>query len=423
MSPEHALHEMERLLVRLHELIAADQTDSDETDTVRDRMDELSVSLEGSQVQMVNDLSGDLYMLTGEEVVAEAMRGLPLEAVHAQIKAAFEEKRWPDLLRALRGPHQLPKDRAAYVRARAYACLGFHLAAVKFFEHAYALRPNPNYLALALDEHMASDMADTAHSLVQTIEDNPNAHPTLTLKAALVLLDLSRNRPEEEKIEFDKRIDGLIERAKGDPRWPESVPSLRTAGLVALAFGLARADQLTNAESALDEAIGISPSSDAARVARGLVRVDAGRLDVAYEDFNEAVRLGAKTAWPYFYLTHRAVISADFRTVATLAAMGAHLAPAGSIRAKFFEWWAIAFAEMGRATSEVLALFDAAEAENPFDAVIQANAAKYRSHTSALGAPAMWQSSQLGSGGSVLKMYSRESNHRTLMGLPTAAAQ
>jgi tetratricopeptide (TPR) repeat protein len=423
MNPEHALHEMARLLVQLHELIAADQTDSDDADTIRDRMDELSGFLEGSQFQMINDLSGDLYMLTGKEIVPDAMRELPPKAVHDQIEAAFGEKRWTDLLRALRGPHQLPKDSAAYARARAYAALGFHLAAVKFFEHAYALKPNPNYLALALDEHMESDMVDTAQALVQAIEDDRTAHPTLTLKAALVLLDLSRSRPEEEQVELDNRIGRLIERAKSDPRWPESVPSLRTAGLVALAFGLAQADQLTGAESSLDEAIGISPSSDAARVARGLVRVDAGRLDAAYEDFNEAVRLGTKTAWPYFYLTHRAVISADFRAAATLASVGAHLTPAGSMRAKFFEWWAIAFAEMGRASSEVLALFDAAEAENPFDAVIQANAAKYRSHISVLGAPATWQPSQLQSGGSVLKMYSRQSNHRTLMGLPAAAVQ
>lgn len=416
MSHTPALNRMERLLVQLHELIAADRTDSAEADAIRDQMDEESDSLEASQVQMINDLSGDLYMLTGKEIIPETMRGLSPKVLHDDIQAAFLEKRWGNLLHALRGPHQMPADRIAYARARAYSVLGFHLAALKFFEHAYALTANPNYLALALDEHMASDMVDTAYSLVQTIEGRPSAHPTVTLKAALVLLNLSHSRPEEEQLDLDKRIDRLIERAKSDPRWSECVPSLRAAGLVILAFGLARANQLKEAESALDEAIGISPSSDAARVARGLVRVDAGRLDAAYEDFNEAVQLGATTAWPYFYLTHRAVTSADFRAAAILASRGVHLAPSGSIRAKFFEWWAIALAEMGHLQSSVQALFDAAEAEDPFDAVIQENAAKYRSRVSASGAPAMWRPSQIQRGGAVLKMYSREANHRTLMG-------
>jgi tetratricopeptide (TPR) repeat protein len=255
------------------------------------------------------------------------------------------------------------------------------------------------------------------------IEDNPKAHPTLALKAALVLLGLSRRRPEEERGEVDKRVGDLIERAKGDPRWPESVPSLRAAGLVALAFGLARAGRFTDAESALDAAIGISPSSDAALVARGLVRLDAGRSDAAYEDFNQAVQLGTKAVAPYFFLTHRAVTAGDFKVAAALASIGANLASPSPMRAKLFEWWAIALAEMGHATSSVLALFDAAEAEDPFDPVIQANAARYRSHVSALSAPAMWQPSQLPSGGAVLKTYSRELNPRSLMGQPAVAVQ
>lgn len=72
---EQPLREMERLLVQLHELIATDRTDSDRAEEIRDKMDQLSASLTASEIRIVGELSGDLYMLTGEEVEAEAMRG------------------------------------------------------------------------------------------------------------------------------------------------------------------------------------------------------------------------------------------------------------------------------------------------------------------------------------------------------------
>jgi len=76
-SNDQVLREMERLLVRLHELIASDQTDSEAADEIRDRMDELSGSLSAPELRMISDLSGDLYMLTREEMETEAMRGEP----------------------------------------------------------------------------------------------------------------------------------------------------------------------------------------------------------------------------------------------------------------------------------------------------------------------------------------------------------
>lgn len=422
MSNDRALREVERLLVRLHELIASDQTDSEAADEIRDRMDELSGSLSASELRRISELSGDLYMLTGEEIEAEAMRGKAPAQVHAEIASAFRMRRWTDLLSALRGPRDLPMDRVAYVRGRAWSCLGFHVASLKFYEFAYATVPNPNYIALAFDEYMVSGMGEAAESLVQQIESDPNAHPTLLLKASLVLLGLGRHRPDEQRAEVDRRLGELIGRAKRDPRWSESVPSLRAAGLIARAFALAHAGGLGDAESVLDEAIGISPSLEAAWIARGLVRFDAGRPKPAYEDLEEAVRLGASTVWPYFLLSHRALVSADFRAAAELSKAGARLAAPGSIRAKLFEWWAIALAELGHPSSSVLAVFDAAEAEDPFDTIIQANAARYRAHVAGSAVTAMWQPSSAPEAGSLVAQYSRHATPRDLVGPPASAA-
>jgi tetratricopeptide (TPR) repeat protein len=423
MSKERELREMEHLLVGLHELIAARQTDSEAADQLRGRMDEIGASLGASEVRLLGELSGDLYMLAGEEVEAEAMRGKAPAEVRAEIASAFGERRWADLLHALRGAHQLPLDRIAYVRARAWSSLGFHLASLKFFEYAYATAQNPNYLALALDEYMAADMRDDAESLARLIETDPTAHPTLLLKASLVLLGIWRRRREPERERADQRIDELIGRARKDPRWSESVPSLRYAGLVARSFVLARRGRLPEAESSLDEAIGISPSSEGAWVARGLLRLDADRDDLAYRDLEEAVRLGARTVWPYYLLSNRALRLADFRAVAALSSTGSRLGVSGPIRAKLLEWRAIALAELGHSSATVLAGFDAAEAENPFDLEIQANAARYRSQVGGASAPGVWQQPPPSQrAGSLFVEYSQEVTPRDLVGTPTLAA-
>lgn len=157
-----------------------------------------------------------------------------------------------------------------------------------------------------------------------------------------------------------------------------------------------------------------------ARVARGLVRLDAGRQGHAYEDLEEAVRIGARTVWPYFLLSHRALVSSDFRAAAALASQGARLATRGSIRARLLEWWAIALAELDHPSVNILAAFDAAEAEDPFDSIIQANAAKYRSHVAGAGAAAMWLPPADPATGSLLVQYSQQATPRDLVGPPAA---
>src|SRR5262245_55067568 len=136
MNAERALREMERRLIRLHELIAADQSDSDAADAIRDQMDQLARFTTPLDLLTIRELSGDLYMLTGEEVAPESMREMAAVDVRVRIAEAFGKQRWADLLRLLRAPHGLPLDRVAYVRARAWSSLGFHRAALKFYEHA-----------------------------------------------------------------------------------------------------------------------------------------------------------------------------------------------------------------------------------------------------------------------------------------------
>jgi len=109
-------------------------------------------------------------------------------------------------------------------------------------------------------------------------------------------------------------------------------------------------------------------------VARAFAELDLAP-DEARADFERALALKTKIVWPYFYLAHAALTARDFGRVGELASQGLTFSNPDQhhVRAKLFEWWAIASAQQGRSDAEVRALFQGARGEDPTNATIAGN--------------------------------------------------
>lgn len=134
----------EVLLKNLHLFVTEGKNDSEEADQVREEMDDLERDLNSAEMERLNGLSADLYMLQDDEIYEPGgMVGITPEQLNAQIRAAWENKDWDGMLRLLRkGPGLLSKDQVASLRAEAYGALG-HLDTSVLFSN-YAIRQNSN---------------------------------------------------------------------------------------------------------------------------------------------------------------------------------------------------------------------------------------------------------------------------------------
>jgi hypothetical protein len=143
MTPQFADNssyvEYERLLIELHEYMSSGN--EDEADRVRDAMDAPERNLSSVEIQRLNGLSGDLYMLTDNEKFEPHSESQ--EQVMSGLASAWLREDLEETLRLLRrGPIDLSKDRIASMRARAYERLGHEYPARLFQRYAARLRPS-----------------------------------------------------------------------------------------------------------------------------------------------------------------------------------------------------------------------------------------------------------------------------------------
>jgi hypothetical protein len=146
--------EYERLLIRLHELIASGDGDSGDADALRDRMDGPWKRLSAQEVERLDGLSADLYMLQDDEVFEKAD---PSERTRETLGLALTEARkrsdWQTVLALLRkGPTFLSKANIAFLRGLSYLHLGHSEASLLFVDYAAALdSPESSHKLFAMD--------------------------------------------------------------------------------------------------------------------------------------------------------------------------------------------------------------------------------------------------------------------------------
>lgn len=366
----------EHLVVALHRETRANRGDDPEADAIRDRMDEPWSELTAEERASLGWVSEDLYEIGGARLPLQAAALTPEEkttllqnAKMALIQRNFA--RTAELLRKVE-PDVLRVDVRAYMLGRCWKELGFPYAAAEFFDHAYAIGRRANYAVMALNALTNAGEREEVTRRVEAIERQEDAEPALLLRAAALLFSTAEGAPQANAPALFRRVIALVERgAEGEG----VVPSLRAAALIA---GGLSYEHLGDAQKALltfDRAVRIH-ENDAALVARGMAQLLTSRA-MALADFQRAICLGTTLPWPYLYLAHDALVGGRFQRLEELCAEGAARAHTPTTRAQFFEWSAIAAAQLGRRPAVVRERFARALAEAPFEVRIVTNADAY----------------------------------------------
>lgn len=115
-----AYTEYAKLILQLHDLIASGKSDTEEAEAVRERMDDFYYHrLTESELKSLSSVSGDLYLLTDEDIYI-ATKPEQREEFRKDLSFAIKTKNWGKVLDLLRYDLLISRKLIAYFRARAY---------------------------------------------------------------------------------------------------------------------------------------------------------------------------------------------------------------------------------------------------------------------------------------------------------------
>lgn len=371
-----ASHELERLTLRLHELIRAGREDEAEVDQIREGMVDISGTLSPERRELLDNLSGDLFMLLRDE---ELVSGDDPVGIKSAFESAWNRQDWVSLLALVRRKDlrtHLPDAAVAYFRGRCWSSLGYFGAALTFFDHAAELAPdNDNYAYLALDALIRSGKTDEALERANAILHAETTSARRLFKAADVLFHAARNSDGSVVSAVYVRVLAVLERGMIlDSRSPveKRLSSLTAAAYVIKGLCHQHLGQHAEAKRAFTDALAVDPDAEAALTARGLLLLDAERA-AALRDFERAVQKGTPLVWPYFYLAHDALQGGEYRRCIDLAKDALLRTRAPVLRANLIEWMAIASMELSPDSRASVELMQDAQTANPLSDRIAGN--------------------------------------------------
>jgi tetratricopeptide (TPR) repeat protein len=374
MTSPAAVRLYEKLVVRLHRELRHGGVDSADADAVRDEMDAPWAQLSTEERSALDLLSEDLYEVAGKRrVVPLADEDTSGSVLHGA-KMSLQRRDYRRTLELLRKapPQALPIDVRLYMLGRCWDELGFSLAATEFFDSAYEVDERANYAVMALNALVRAGQRDEVLARIAKIEADSKAAAALRLRAAACLFDTAEGATPAGAVEIFRRVIALVEPSLDAP---DVVPSLRATALVAEGFSYEHLGENAKALQAFDKAVNIH-EHDAALIARAFSQLATNR-PAALADFQRALSLGTSLPWPYLYLAHDALLAGRYDRLEELCAGGLQRSRGHRVRAQFYEWAAIASAQLGRGPSIVGERFARAMAEDPFEPRIQANAAAW----------------------------------------------
>jgi tetratricopeptide (TPR) repeat protein len=282
-NPDFRLYE--QLLLRVHELIAAGEGDSEEADELRERMDAPWHRLTEAEQTRLRGLSGDLYLISGTEIPDEPfpVRFKP-EAWVEQLQEARDWNDWGTVLGLVRRrPASIFLESAALLRAQAYDALGHPNAGLAFLDFAYrANKADPAYRAVRML------MASNAGRLAEAVADAERALQgrekdiSVLVAAADVLLMYASTREPAAKIETLRRTLEVVRPALSRTATAGATPmSLIACAHLIRTAALWELGETADALTALDAAIDADPGDRVLKNIRDVVReTQASNLNV-----------------------------------------------------------------------------------------------------------------------------------------------
>lgn len=369
MAHADDVRKVEQLTIRVHDLIRTGQGDSDTADEIREQLLEPWNRLPTAIRKLLDDLSGDLYMLVGREHLGQGSATDVLA-----IREAWSQKNWLRILELCR--QNLPKvdeHGRAYVRARAYGQLGLPLAACSFFDHAARLKPDQvSYQYLAIESLLNAGESKEAWERIQRMISSEDTPPTLLLKAADVMYNVAISAKTGLDTALLERVISLVDQALSKDTDHRMLMSVRVSGLVKKGYALILLQRPAKADAVFTEALEIDAENDVVLVARGLLRLDQQQHKLAATDFEQAISLGTPLPWPYIFLVKSLLESGQADRGLDLVEKALLHVQSDKTRANLLELKGIALAYLGLKNDSLNVLWDA-DALSPLNSRIARN--------------------------------------------------
>jgi tetratricopeptide (TPR) repeat protein len=271
-SDNRNYREYERMLVRLHALIAGGGGDSTEALELRQEMEALESQLSNEEMVRLNALSGDLSMLHDREIPDPDIVGrVPADEIPRQLIRAQTQRDWEKLLALLRTDVSrfLRPEQVAYLRSRAYEALNELAPAVAFMDEAARRVPaSASFRALSMELLWKDERYQDAYLRANAYIMDAASSPRLSIMSGGIIS--RRAQHDHPPIDIKAVSAQAIERMKLALK-DEPSAVIRFAGYGALGLLAARIGDQAVAETALKQTIDVIAETESQLSARGLV--------------------------------------------------------------------------------------------------------------------------------------------------------
>jgi tetratricopeptide (TPR) repeat protein len=367
-------------LERLANLVATAAADTPEAETLRAALGPIWQGATNHKRERMRGLAEDLCALA--EAGPKVVQMSPSDAADWQAEAqAIRDsvllgRDLDKALTFLRRPHppiQAAPDVLPWLQAKCWEQLGDDETALVFYREAARLdRRNAAAIITILEKlRRFEEAAEVGASVIRSSD----AGPEELYAATSPLLALTRGRPRAEANMLFEQVIKTLRRAKDLTEEgacsapPDELRRRISFALAACLRELGRADE---ARQTLDAAIAKAPQDPILLSFRGYLRAmtdPAGALS----DFASAVRYGAASFWPFFFLSRHALQKGAWAEALASANRAMEFAAVPIALAEAYEVIAIAQSKLGLPAEEVVANFDRAVALAPSNDRIRNN--------------------------------------------------
>lgn len=260
--------EYEELLIELSQ--AMSEADTERANVVRRRMEGPERQLSEAEMDRLDGLAADLYMLSNKELFE---RTDPAEAIPtrlgAELRQAWEREEWEDVLVLLRKRMPfLSNEHRAYLRAVAYEHLGQLHSAFLFMDYASQLNQDDTiYRYFGLDYLKLLGRIEEALLRARDYIADPASSPVVLIEAAVTLVQTARELPTVEFLERASEAIPVLIKALDDKSGLEGTPrEVIALAYVTLGFCLQNLGDTAQSNIAYQLALKVDPHNGAAEI-------------------------------------------------------------------------------------------------------------------------------------------------------------
>ena len=254
--------EYETKLVRLAVLMDSGESRSDDAFSLRDQLASLDLLLPEDELEFMNALSSDLYMIEDDEILE--LLSPKYEATYArELMNAFNSGNWLFVLDLLRqDADNLTNEYRAYFRGRAYAQLGLLASSLEFYKYAWKLKPADVVYRYQYLDTLSYLSVEAAAVVARDYLDVPLAWPAVTILSATVLFKTTRDGDPAHNAEVYQLLADTLPVVLSDAAVVSSVPkSLISLGYIDLGFSLEILGDYASSARALEYALSVDPDT------------------------------------------------------------------------------------------------------------------------------------------------------------------